>query len=107
MRIISMRTTPRFSISINTFPFHRRLANFPTHLGGGPIDGGRLVITDLKQIGRKSEVRCWGPVWVRKNYWTFAESYNLMFLGNVDILSDIEIMPPKWVCKLFKWNTNI
>lgn len=108
MRIINMRTMPKFSLSINSFPRHRRLTHLPEHLGGGPIDGGRLVVTDLNHIGYKSTVRCWGPFWVRKNYWTFSETYNEhMFLGNVSVLNNIEIGPPKWVCKLFKWDTNI
>lgn len=102
-----MRTMPKFSISVNRFPEHRYISNAPEYLGGHCLNGGRMVQTDLKHIGWKSKVRCWGPFWVRKNYWRFIEYYNDANLGFVDVLNSFDIIPPKWVCRLFKWNTNV
>ena len=100
-----MRTMPKFSISVNKFPEHRYISAIP--FSGEPIAGGIIVETDLKHVGWRSKVQCWGPFWVRKNYWRFIEYYKDANLGFVDVLDSVDIIPPKWVCKLFKWNTNV
>lgn len=107
MRIINMRTMPKFSISVNGLPQHRYITNYPEHRGGKFIDGGRTVETDLNASCVYSRLSCWMAFWVRKTYYRFTETYDHEFLGYVDVLRTIEIAPPKWVCRLFKWNTNI
>ena len=101
-----MHTTPKFSISVNEFPKHRYITHAPKHMGGQPLCGGKVVKTDLHHIGRKSTIRCWGLFWVRKNYWWFNEYYLSEPMGFLEVLNTIDIIPPKWICKLFKRNTN-
>ena len=61
----------------------------------------------VKEIGRRSHLECWLICWVRMNYWVMTATNDSTNFHTVDILQSIDIMPPKWVCKLFKWNTNI
>lgn len=76
-------------------------------MGGEFIDNGRVVETNLTPACTYSKLTCWGLFWVRKTYWKFTEVYNNEVIGYVDVLRTIEMAPPKWICKLFKWNTNI
>lgn len=99
-----MRTMPKFSILINHFPKHRYITRAPEQMGSRLLDDGRVVKTDLHHIGCRSKLQCWILFWVRKNYWWFNEYYLDENLGFMHVLGSIDIIPPKWICKLFKWN---